>query len=303
MALIGVREPISSSGSQFEVFKQTMAYSSSPSFVAPRVVSNDTFYAEDVAVKQPRIFLQADSELDLAAPEVQEHVHHMCLEIQALSHPVLRNHQNVVNLLGWSWEHESWHHSPLLLVELALFDLGHLLETRADLSIAARYSLCCDVGAGLDAVHECRLVHGDLKPQNILIFEKNGTLVAKLADFGLAIDEVSEDASSLLAGTPGWQAPEVENRRVLLHLLPATDVYSYGVLLASVMLYSGHIPPSRDRFPSILEAMNLQRNDLTEPLYHCLRFSLPQLLHHEATARPALIVDCLNSINETKVQR
>jgi serine/threonine-protein kinase len=70
------------------------------------------------------------------------------------------------------------------------------------------------------------LVHGDLKPNNILL-SPDGT--AKVADFGLALtpDEAADETS--LAGTLGFFAPEMLVGQSARNL--ATDLYAYGVML------------------------------------------------------------------------
>lgn len=59
-----------------------------------------------------------------------------------------------------------------------------------------------EAGRGLEAVHAAGLVHGDVKPQNILIRGQ----VAKIGDFGLS---ARPGRAGQLAGTPGFIAPEL----------------------------------------------------------------------------------------------
>ena len=86
------------------------------------------------------------------------------------------------------------------------------------------------IGIGLElshaisAVHGAGLLHRDIKTHNVVRAE-DGRIV--LMDFG-AGRELDDDASSDLAGTPLYLAPEVLNGQ------PATiqsDIYSLGVLL------------------------------------------------------------------------
>ncbi len=59
-----------------------------------------------------------------------------------------------------------------------------------------------EAGHGLARLHAEGLIHGDIKPANILI--KDG--VAKVADFGLAAEPGRAES---IAGTPGYIAPEI----------------------------------------------------------------------------------------------
>jgi hypothetical protein len=80
----------------------------------------------------------------------------------------------------------------------------------------------------LEAVHAQGIVHGDVKPGNVLITEEGD---AKLTDFGVSRaiwgDETISD-SGLFHGTPAYVAPEVARGA---KALPAADVFSLGATL------------------------------------------------------------------------
>ena len=77
--------------------------------------------------------------------------------------------------------------------------------------------------------HECGLVHGDLKPSNLML-EPGGTI--RVLDFGLArhLDVLATTslASSELQGTLAYMAPE---RMLGAPLSPQVDVYALGLIL------------------------------------------------------------------------
>jgi len=72
-----------------------------------------------------------------------------------------------------------------------------------------------DMICGLAFVHEKKMVHRDIKPQNILITERKGDnprLIAKIADLGMSRQLAAERTSlstQTHGGTWGWQAPEI----------------------------------------------------------------------------------------------
>ncbi|NVB78189.1 MAG: protein kinase [Kofleriaceae bacterium] len=76
----------------------------------------------------------------------------------------------------------------------------------------------------LVAVHDAGLVHRDLKPSNVLVTE-SGRVV--LLDFGL-VRRADLLASSLLAGTPAYMAPEQAGGHAIT---TAADCYALGVVL------------------------------------------------------------------------
>ncbi|KAK7948962.1 Serine/threonine-protein kinase ppk21 [Apiospora aurea] len=131
--------------------------------------------------------------------------------------------------------------------------------------------LCVDIADALAALHGCGVVHGDIKPENILIFPKIGhinTFMAKLTDFGHSTSR-SEGLKTLPAFTPQWCAPEIlqEQHRLSFEGMIATDVYSYGLVVLSVVLgrpYYRDLPDfeSLKRDGIMFEnAMNLVENE------------------------------------------
>jgi serine/threonine protein kinase len=84
------------------------------------------------------------------------------------------------------------------------------------------------VVAGLAAIHAAGLVHGDLKPENVLRMG-DGRLV--ISDFGLsrALDRMT--ARTGAGGTPGYLAPELARGEAVSQ---AADVWSLGVVLHEI---------------------------------------------------------------------
>jgi len=69
------------------------------------------------------------------------------------------------------------------------------------------------------------LVHGDIKPENIIVTKRKEKLVFKMVDFG-SITEVYSDVTR--AGTPSYLAPERFNQAPITE---QTEVYAIGVTL------------------------------------------------------------------------
>lgn len=89
-----------------------------------------------------------------------------------------------------------------------------------------------DVGEGLAAAHRIGLVHGDIKPSNILRDNEGRT---KLSDFGIAqLSEAGELQAG--AGTPAFMAPEQHAGEASSEL---ADQYSF-CLTAFVLLHGEH---------------------------------------------------------------
>ncbi|KAI8922285.1 kinase-like domain-containing protein [Powellomyces hirtus] len=90
---------------------------------------------------------------------------------------------------------------------------------------------------GVACVHSASLVHRDIKPANLMLMDRTDTSSIKLGDFGVAVGNVGYDSLNQMAGTMGYQAPEM-----LSHSFygKAVDIWSCGVV-AYQLLY-GRLP-------------------------------------------------------------
>ncbi|XP_030475106.1 G-type lectin S-receptor-like serine/threonine-protein kinase SD2-5 [Syzygium oleosum] len=96
-----------------------------------------------------------------------------------------------------------------------------------------RRKIIYDIAKGLNYLHEeCRwkIVHMDIKPQNILLDENFN---AKVADFGLSklLDKDQSRAVTTMRGTPGYLAPEWLSATIT----EKVDVYSFGVVVLEIV--------------------------------------------------------------------
>nr|BAJ93563.1 predicted protein [Hordeum vulgare subsp. vulgare] len=86
--------------------------------------------------------------------------------------------------------------------------------------------LALDMARGLNYLHSQKIVHRDVKAENMLLDRKKSV---KIADFGVARVEAQDDDNMTgQTGTLGYMAPEVLEGRPYDH---KCDVYSFGVLL------------------------------------------------------------------------
>jgi serine/threonine protein kinase len=163
-----------------------------------------------IILKRPK--LAYDSKGRFSEPHVIENI---TQELRVLSHPHLRQHCNILDIFGIAWDVESegslfdtW---PVLPAEYAEFGtLEDYLAWEMPRDYRTKIQLCCDVAAGVQGLHDCRIIHSDLKPKNILVCEnRGGGVIAKLSDFGLSIFLDETDATrSWERGTAPWMAPE-----------------------------------------------------------------------------------------------
>ena len=77
----------------------------------------------------------------------------------------------------------------------------------------------------LNYLHDHNILHGDIKPSNIIITTPNkGVYITKLLDFGLATTTFSECRH--ISGTPRFIAPEIFDNAAYSH---ASDLYALGI--------------------------------------------------------------------------
>jgi tRNA A-37 threonylcarbamoyl transferase component Bud32 len=110
---------------------------------------------------------------------------------------------------------------PYLVMELCeLGSLGARLERDGPLGADEVLDVGIKVSSALGAAHELGIVHGDMKPANIL----ETAYEPKLADFGISVVQEARDRTRTIQGlTPVHAAPEMlENHRVGRR----SDVYS-----------------------------------------------------------------------------
>jgi serine/threonine protein kinase len=85
------------------------------------------------------------------------------------------------------------------------------------------------IAAALEAAHDAAIVHGDVKPENVLVATAEPDLTVKLTDFGVArLVDATASKSVARVGTPSYMAPELITGEPVGR---ASDVYSLGVLL------------------------------------------------------------------------
>lgn len=113
------------------------------------------------------------------------------LEIQIMCHQPLRSHPNILSLLGYGWETQDRSILPYILVEYSHFGtLRKYVQETNGLSMLSKEILMADVASALHSLHNTGIVHGDVKLDNVLVFQSWDRpigAVAKLSDFGHSI--------------------------------------------------------------------------------------------------------------------
>jgi serine/threonine protein kinase len=218
-------------------FRETDTYDDGAPMRGGEVSKGDILVTKRVGVSRDETEQKTLSYANVIRPVVQE--------LRVLSHPPLREHPNIIDLFGVAWEEKpDWagYCWPVVVLEYA--GCGNLIDFFTlrdfDVSWAMKLQLALNVVEALGALHQCGIIHGDLKAENVLVMrDSDGTFRAKLCDFGFAIikadyrDEVTQ--VPIWGFTPRWAAPELRHGNLSLDLAETADTYSLGLLFALIL--------------------------------------------------------------------
>ena len=117
-------------------------------------------------------------------------------------------------------------------------DSGYSIDGLSALNVAN------DILKAMDAAHRMGIVHGDIKPSNILL-DAHG--VSKLADFGIARN-LRDSVKFPARGTQGYMPPEQTDMDSVHDLGPTADVYALGAVVYEML--TGRLPgPTKEVTP------------------------------------------------------
>jgi serine/threonine protein kinase len=172
---------------------------------------------------------------DLASGEGRERFFKEARVVGQLSHP------SIIAVHDMGIEESS--STPYLVME---FIEGQPLERileKGNVPCPRASAWAGDVAVALEVAHRKGVIHGDVKPANILITEEGRV---KLTDFGMARLASRDSKDTPLLGTPAYWCPE----QVLGKPQDArSDIFSLGVVLYEMV--TGHRPFDSDSLQGV----------------------------------------------------
>jgi serine/threonine protein kinase len=157
--------------------------------------------------------------------------------------------------------------TPYLVMELVEGQPLEKLIGKGSIPYPTACQYAAHVAVGLGVAHRRAVIHGDVKPANILITTENRV---KLTDFGMARLASHQGADANLKGTPAYWCPE----QILGRAQDGrSDIFSLGVVLyemltgmnpfagdslqtvCNLLLSSAPLPPSHSN-PSVPAALD-----------------------------------------------
>lgn len=145
----------------------------------------------------------------------------------------------------------------------------------------------------LATLHACDIVHGDIKPNNVLLWVKNGVVQkAVMADFGLSSSYPDRDTFAIY--TPSYRAPEVWLRS---DPSKASDVWALGISLVNVAhgdvsimgLYNGR-DMIRDKIVPYIEKHRKRLEEIAGKTYSDIIMSMLKWEKKDRMKMPKLAV-------------
>lgn len=170
------------------------------------------------------------------------------------------------------------------------------------LGMRERLDLFVQVCHAIQHAHQKGIIHGDIKPSNILVTLHDGVPVPKVIDFGISkatearlTDKVLFTAYAQLIGTPAYMSPE-QAEMSGLDIDTRSDIYSLGVLLYELL--TGRTPfDAKELLQAGFDEMRktLREKDPPRPSLRLNTLQRPELIKTAAFRRsePPTLVSLL----------
>lgn len=195
-----------------------------------------------------------------------DYVHRFEREVQLLK--LLSGHKNIIELLGYECEIGS-HFYIMPAADTNLFD--YIQTYNNSLEMGERIKMFDQVLDAIKFAHSKGILHRDISPRNILLFEEAEEYKVKVSDFGLGKNLRSDSAftRSVIAsyGQLYYVAPEQFDR--LKDATIRSDIYSLGRLLDFILTGRTPATTQNTNFRTLIEKATqvepeLRHNDIAE---------------------------------------
>ncbi|CAG9330283.1 unnamed protein product [Blepharisma stoltei] len=160
-------------------------------------------------------------------------------------------------------------------------DLLGLLESNKIIEENIAKFYLAEVILALEYLHSLEIIYRDLKPANVLI-DSSGH--AKLADFGLAKENVSKDNPAMtMAGSPAYLPPEIVAKK---GASKASDIYGIGPLLYELL--TGAPPYYSQDIDVLFQSIKQARLSFPPHVSSTARDLITQVMNRDPAKRPQI---------------
>ncbi|RKD75414.1 serine/threonine-protein kinase [Sinobaca qinghaiensis] len=176
------------------------------------------------------------------------------------------HHPHIVNIYDVGEDEDTYY---IVMEYVEGITLKEKITQEGPLPVEEAVEIMKQVLGAIEQAHANRVVHRDLKPQNILI--ENST--AKVADFGIAraASSATITHTNSVIGSVHYLSPEQAKGSVITH---RADIYSLGILLFEMV--TGSLPFKAESAVSIA-LMHIQESI---PMPTDRRYGLPQSIEN-----------------------
>ena len=105
--------------------------------------------------------------------------------------------------------------------------LRNVLQSEEKLSLRKKLQMSHEIIVGIRKLHEHQIIHRDIRPDNILVDDKNHV---KIADLGIAWHKDSS-SDEISHGCPAFLPPEVRTERKITEKF---DIFTFGLTLKRI---------------------------------------------------------------------
>lgn len=191
------------------------------------------FFMQDVSSRDAMGAVSESSDAEL----MRKYAKMFCTEAHNLSR---MSHPNIVKVLDFIEANNTYYY---VMEHIDGISLDEYVCNRRGLPEDEAVACIRTIGNALAYMHDCRMLHLDLKPNNVMRRTSDGHLF--LIDFGLSkqYDNSGEPRSSTAVGlgTPGYTPLDGVNNQNARDFSPTLDVYALGATFFKML--TAHTPP------------------------------------------------------------
>ncbi|WP_338252307.1 serine/threonine protein kinase [Dictyobacter halimunensis] len=237
------------------------------------------------------VYLHTQAAIKILHAQIeQEEIDRFSNEAQVIAHLI---HPHIIRVLDFGVENST----PFLVMEYATGGtLRQQVPRGTRLEAAAFMPYVQQVASALQYAHDQKLIHRDVKPQNMLL-DQHGEL--RLSDFGIAaIEQTSQNQQTeeAVLGTIAYMAPEQLQGKAR----PASDQYSLAVVVYEWL--TGHRPFAGSHVELITQHLTAPPSPIDEQalqIPHAFTEVLFKALAKDAHARFARVQDFADALEQT----
>ncbi|RAK23324.1 serine/threonine-protein kinase [Anoxybacillus vitaminiphilus] len=193
-------------------------------------LARDMILERDVAIKVLRLDFSGD----------EQFIKRFRREAQAATS---LNHENIVSIYDVGEDEGIYY---IVMEYVRGMTLKQYIQQHAPLSVPKALNIMAQLTSAISHAHQNRIVHRDIKPQNILINE-NG--IVKVTDFGIAIalSSTTITQTNSVLGSVHYLSPEQARGGIATE---KSDIYSLGIVMFELL--TGRLPFSGESAVSIV---------------------------------------------------